>query len=343
MIEFQNVRKVYPNGTVGLDGVNLTIGRGEFVVIVGLSGAGKSTLLRSINRLVDITEGDIRIDGRSIVQAGPKELRRMRRDIGMVFQNFNLVKRMSVLRNVLAGRVAYHPAWRSILGLFPEADLRIAFDALRRVGLEDKAYVRADQLSGGQQQRVSIARALAQQPKILLADEPVASLDPVTTDVIMNDLKRINRELGITTVVNLHFVDLARRFADRIIGLKAGRIVFDGPVEAATDDVFAEIYGRELAAAGWTPGGGTKAEGAPAAGWRPASGAGAEAPAQAAPATDRKPEPGPGPGASAGGRLAAAPPPAPPAPGMGAFRLPDEVPAGDASVMERSGKRTVLP
>ncbi|MBE3596864.1 MAG: phosphonate ABC transporter ATP-binding protein [Hydrogenibacillus sp.] len=253
MIEFERVRKVYPNGTVGLDDVSLTIHRGEFVVIVGLSGAGKSTLLRAINRLIDVTSGDILIDGRSIVRAKPKELRRMRRDIGMVFQSFNLVKRMSVLRNVLAGRVAYHPAWRSMLGLFPKADVAIAFDALSRVNLEDKAYQRADQLSGGQQQRVSIARALAQQPKIILADEPVASLDPVTTDVIMKDLKRINRELGITTIVNLHFVDLARAFADRIIGLRAGRVVFDGPVEQATDAVFEDIYGRALTAADRTP------------------------------------------------------------------------------------------
>ncbi|WP_026174320.1 phosphonate ABC transporter ATP-binding protein [Effusibacillus pohliae] len=246
MIEFRQVSKVYPNGTVGLRDINLTIHRGEFVVIVGLSGAGKSTLLRSINRLHDITHGEIWIDGQSITAATGKQLRRMRRDIGMIFQNFNLVKRSSVIRNVLSGRVAYHSTLRTMLGLFPKEDVEIALRALERVNIREKAYVRADQLSGGQQQRVSIARALAQEPKIILADEPVASLDPLTTRQVMDDLKRINRELGITTVVNLHFVDLAREYATRIIGLRAGQVVFDGPVEAATDDVFAEIYGRPI-------------------------------------------------------------------------------------------------
>lgn len=246
VIEFRDVHKVYPNGTVGLKGINLTIHRGEFVVIVGLSGAGKSTLLRSINRMIDITQGEIFIDGQSITRAKGRALRRHRRDIGMIFQSFNLVKRMSVLNNVLSGRVAYHPTWRTLLGWYPRADVEIAFDALRRVNIQEKAFERADQLSGGQQQRVSIARALAQQPKIILADEPVASLDPVTTDMIMKDLKRVNRELGMTTVVNLHFVDLARTFADRIIGLRAGEVVFDGPVHEATDDVFEHIYGRAL-------------------------------------------------------------------------------------------------
>jgi phosphonate transport system ATP-binding protein len=246
MIEFNNVRKVYANGTVGLNNVNLKIEKGEFVVIVGLSGAGKSTLLRSINRLIEISEGDILIEGKSITQAEGASLRRFRRDIGMIFQSFNLVKRMSVIRNVLSGRVGYHPSWRTILGLFPKEDVDIALKALDRVNIKEKAYIRADQLSGGQQQRVSIARALAQEPKVILADEPVASLDPVTTDIIMKDLKHINRELGITTIVNLHFIDLAREFADRIIGLRAGEVVFDGPVHEATDEVLAQIYGRAI-------------------------------------------------------------------------------------------------
>jgi phosphonate transport system ATP-binding protein len=246
MIEFKNVRKVYPNGTVGLDNINLTIHPGEFVIIVGLSGAGKSTLLRSINRLHEITEGEILINGKSITAAKGKELRRMRRDIGMIFQNFNLVKRVSVLRNVLSGRVGYHSTLRTLLGLWPKKDIEIALDALSRVNIRDKAYVRADELSGGQQQRVSIARALAQEAKIILADEPVASLDPLTTRQVMDDLKRINQELGITTIVNLHFLDLAREYGTRIIGLRAGKVVFDGPVEAATDEVFSEIYGRKI-------------------------------------------------------------------------------------------------
>lgn len=246
MIEFKSVSKVYPNGTRGLNNVNLTIHKGEFVVIVGLSGAGKSTLLRSINRLHEITEGEILIDGKSITAAKGKELRYIRRDIGMIFQNFNLVKRSTVLRNVLSGRVAYHSTLRTILGLFPKKDMDLAMDALERVNIKEKAYSRADELSGGQQQRVSIARALAQGAKIILADEPVASLDPLTTKQVMNDLKRINQELGITTVVNLHFVDLAKAYATRIIGIRAGNIVFDGSVSEATDDVFADIYGRNL-------------------------------------------------------------------------------------------------
>ncbi len=243
MIEFQNVSKVYPNGTKGLKNINLKIQKGEFVVMVGLSGAGKSTLLRSVNRLHEITEGEIIIEGESITAAKGKELRRMRRDIGMIFQSFNLVKRSTVLKNVLAGRVGYHSTLRTTLGLFPKEDLELAFQALNRVNILEKAYARADELSGGQQQRVSIARALAQEAKIILADEPVASLDPLTTKQVMDDLKKINEDFGITTIVNLHSIDLARQYATRIIGLHAGEIVFDGVVDEATDEKFAEIYG----------------------------------------------------------------------------------------------------
>ncbi|MBS4175334.1 phosphonate ABC transporter ATP-binding protein [Bacillus sp. FJAT-49736] len=246
MIEFKNVSKVYPNGTKGLKNVNVKINKGDFVVIVGLSGAGKSTFLRSINRLHEISEGEIIINGKSITAAKGKSLRHIRRDIGMIFQNFNLVKRSSVIRNVLSGRVAYHSTIRTLLGLFPKQDVELALNALDRVNIQEKAYSRADELSGGQQQRVSIARALAQEAKIILADEPVASLDPFTTRQVMDDLKRINQELGITTIVNLHFVDLARQYATRIIGIRAGEIVYDGPVEEATDEVFSEIYGREI-------------------------------------------------------------------------------------------------
>ncbi|TKJ04801.1 phosphonate ABC transporter ATP-binding protein, partial [Bacillus cereus] len=214
-----------------------------FVVMVGVSGAGKSTLLRSVNRLHEITEGEIIIEGESITAAKGKELRRMRRDIGMIFQSFNLVKRSTVLKNVLAGRIGYHSTLRTTLGLFPKEDVELAFQALKRVNILEKAYARADELSGGQQQRVSIARALAQEAKIILADEPVASLDPLTTKQVLNDLKKINEDFGITTIVNLHSIDLARQYATRIIGLHAGEIVFDGSVEEATDEKFAEIYG----------------------------------------------------------------------------------------------------
>ncbi|MCR6786311.1 MULTISPECIES: phosphonate ABC transporter ATP-binding protein [Bacillus cereus group] len=243
MIEFRNVSKVYPNGTKGLNNINLKIQKGEFVVMVGLSGAGKSTLLRSVNRLHEITEGEIIIEGESITAAKGKGLRRMRRDIGMIFQSFNLVKRSTVLKNVLAGRIGYHSTLRTTLGLFPKEDVELAFQALKRVNILEKAYARADELSGGQQQRVSIARALAQEAKIILADEPVASLDPLTTKQVLNDLKKINEDFGITTIVNLHSIDLARQYATRTIGLHAGEIVFDGSVEEATDEKFAEIYG----------------------------------------------------------------------------------------------------
>ncbi|MEE6142526.1 phosphonate ABC transporter ATP-binding protein [Bacillus cereus] len=243
MIEFRNVSKVYPNGTKGLNNINLKIQKGEFVVMVGLSGAGKSTLLKSVNRLHEITEGEIMIECESITAAKGKDLRRMRRDIGMIFQSFNLVKRSTVLKNVLAGRVGYHSTLRTTLGLFPKEDVELAFQALKRVNILEKAYASADELSGGQQQRVSIARALAQEAKIILADEPVASLDPLTTKQVLDDLKKINEDFGITTIVNLHSIALARQYATRIIGLHAGEIVFDGLVEAATDEKFAEIYG----------------------------------------------------------------------------------------------------
>lgn len=244
VIEFKNVSKTYPDGTQGLKKVNLSIEKGEFVVIVGLSGAGKSTLLRSINRLNEITEGEILITGHSITRAKGKQLLRMRRDIGMIFQNFNLVKRSSVLKNVLSGRVGYHSTLRTILGLWPKADIELAMSALDRVNIKEKAYSRADELSGGQQQRVSIARALAQEATIILADEPVASLDPVTTVQVLDDLQRLNKELGMTTIVNLHSVDLAKKYATRIIGIRAGEVVFDGPAHEAVDETFDQIYNR---------------------------------------------------------------------------------------------------
>jgi phosphonate transport system ATP-binding protein len=245
-IAFSDVEVTYPTGLKALKGVDLDIPRGQFVVIVGLSGAGKSTLIRTVNNLVVPSRGDVTIDGRSMTRARGQQLRRMRSDIGMIFQTFNLVKRSSVLRNVLAGRLgAVHPVL-GVLGLFPRHDVALAHDCLRRVGIPEKAFNRADALSGGQQQRVGIARALAQQPSVMLADEPVASLDPPTSHAVLRDLKRIAREDGITTIVNLHFIDMAREYADRIIGMRDGLIVFDGTAAEATDRVFEDIYGRPI-------------------------------------------------------------------------------------------------
>lgn len=242
LIEFKNVSKIYSDGTVGLKDINLTIPRGEFLVVVGLSGAGKSTLLRTINRMHDVSSGDILIEGQSIINLQGKNLRQLRRSIGMIFQNFNLVKRSSVQRNVLTGRVGYYSTWRSALGLFSQEDKQKAAAALQRVGLAEKLYSRADQLSGGQQQRVAIARAFMQDPKIILADEPIASLDPLTTQSVMNDLQRLNKEFNMTVIVNLHSVPLARQFADRIIGLRAGELVYDQPIERVTEEDLAAIY-----------------------------------------------------------------------------------------------------
>ncbi len=246
MIEFRSVTVTYPDGTVGLDAVDISIPDGQFVVIVGLSGAGKSTLIRSVNGLVPISSGALEVDGSAVHTARGRALRRLRARVGMIFQSFNLVKRTSVLSNVLVGRLHATGFLRSMLGWFGAADREIAFEALHRVGILDKAYNRASDLSGGQQQRVAIARVLAQQPTVILADEPVASLDPPTAHMVMRDLQRINRELGITTIVNLHFLDLAREFGDRIIGMRSGSVVFDGTGAEADDGVFERIYGRSL-------------------------------------------------------------------------------------------------
>lgn len=246
IISLKNVSKQYPNGTIGLNDVSLDLYPGEFVIVVGLSGAGKSTMLRSINRLNEISSGEILIDGESITKAKGKKLRQIRTNIGMVFQGFNLVKQSSVLRNVLNGRVGHYPWYKSFFGLFSNEDKVKAKEALKRVGMEEKMYSRADELSGGQQQRVAIARTLTQNPKIILADEPVASLDPITTVTVMDDLKKINQDLGITVVVNLHSVELARKYGTRIIGLQDGKLVFDGSVEEATDETLRNIYHKPV-------------------------------------------------------------------------------------------------
>ncbi len=248
MIRFENASVTYPGGVHALKNVTLEIPDGQMIVIVGLSGAGKSTLIRAINGLVPLTGGDVQIDGMSVRRAKPRQLREIRSKIGMIFQTFNLVRRTSVLNNVLMGRLHDAGTFRSIMGWYRPDDVETAMQSLERVGIVEKAYVRASNLSGGQQQRVGIARALAQKPRIILADEPVASLDPPTSHVVMRDLQRINRELGITTIVNLHFLDLAKVYGDRIIGMRAGEIVYDGTGAQADENVFRDIYGRSLTA-----------------------------------------------------------------------------------------------
>ncbi len=246
MIEFKNVDVTYPGGLKALKNVSVTIPDGELLVIVGLSGAGKSTMLRATNGFVPITAGSVEVDGVRVESASPAELRELRSHIGMIFQTFNLVMRTSVINNVLMGRLAHVARWRSLIGAWPAEERERALQALERVEIVEKAYVRASDLSGGQQQRVGIARALAQDPKVLLADEPVASLDPVTSHTVMQDLKRINRDLGITTLINLHFLDLARSYGKRLIGLRDGELVYDGDIADVSDETFREIYGRAV-------------------------------------------------------------------------------------------------
>jgi phosphonate transport system ATP-binding protein len=248
MIRFEKASITYPGGVHALKDLDLEIPDGQMLVTVGLSGAGKSTLIRAINGLVPLTSGDVTVDGVSVRGASARQLRELRSHIGMIFQTFNLVKRTSVLNNVLMGRLHTTSTWRSLLGWYRPEDVEIAMQALERVDIVEKAYARASNLSGGQQQRVGIARALAQEPTILLADEPVASLDPPTSHVVMRDLQRINRELGITTIVNLHFLDLARVYGERIVGLRAGELVYDGTGAQADEHVFRDIYGRSLTA-----------------------------------------------------------------------------------------------
>jgi phosphonate transport system ATP-binding protein len=248
MLEVQNLTKVYPDGTVALKDVSFTVQPGEFLVIIGLSGSGKSTLLRCINRLIDPTEGRILWDGVDVTAAEGEDLRRVRRQIGMVFQQFNLVKRSSVLTNVLAGRLGYTPTGASLLHRFSAADRELAAKALARVGISDQARKSARELSGGQQQRVGIARALMQQPRMILADEPVASLDPVLAHSILGHLEELNREDGITILCSLHYLDLVQRYASRVIGLRAGRLVWHGTdedIRRMNDAEFKEIYGEE--------------------------------------------------------------------------------------------------
>jgi phosphonate transport system ATP-binding protein len=248
MLEIKNLTKIYDDGTVALRDVSFKVEDGEFLIIIGLSGSGKSTLLRCINRLIEPTEGQIVWDGVDIAQAEATELRHIRRQIGMIFQQFNLVKRSTVLTNVLGGRLGYVSPWPSLLHRFPKQDRDMAMQALERVGITDQAHKRADELSGGQQQRVGIARALMQEPRIILADEPVASLDPVLAHSILEHLEQLNQEDDITILCSLHYLDLVQRYATRVIGLREGRIVYRGTQEdirRMTDEEFKDIYGAE--------------------------------------------------------------------------------------------------
>lgn len=249
MIEFKDVGKRYPNGFEALKHVNLDIEQGEFIAIIGLSGAGKSTLIRTINRMHDISSGSLMVDGTDVMGLHGKALRKFRRRIGMIFQSFNLITRTTVIKNVLTAFVPELPWWRAALGVFTKKEKITALEALDKVGILDKAFVRADQLSGGQQQRVALARTLAQNPQIILADEPVASLDPVTAKQVMDDFQRINQDMNITVLINIHHVELALLYAARVVGIRAGEIVFDGPAGKVTQEILDSIYqGREEAA-----------------------------------------------------------------------------------------------
>ncbi len=245
MLQIKNLTKIYDGGVKALDNVSFDVPDGQFLAVIGLSGSGKSTLLRCINRLIEPTDGQILWNGEDITKASPEEMRRIRRKIGMVFQQFNLVHRSKVITNVLAGRLGYiNPAW-SLLNRFPKADVEKAIKQLERVGIADKANERADELSGGQQQRVGIARALMQDPEIILADEPVASLDPVLAHSIMKHLEDINEKDGVTILCSLHFLDLVHRYADRVVALNEGKLVFAGLPTEIDDQKFKDIYGRD--------------------------------------------------------------------------------------------------
>jgi len=245
-LRFKNLTKVYERGqVVALKNVSFSVDKGEFLVIIGLSGSGKSTLLRCINRLIEPSSGQIFVDGVDVTELSSTRMRRVRRKIGMIFQHFNLINRSTVLTNTLSGRLGYMSAWRSLLGLFTKEDKKLAILNLARVGLEDKAYARADELSGGQQQRVGIARALMQNPDLLLTDEPVSALDPATSHSVMQYLEQMNQEDGVTVLASLHFLSLARRYGTRIIALKDGELMFDGSPSEIDEAKFQEIYGDE--------------------------------------------------------------------------------------------------
>ncbi|PIP96479.1 MAG: phosphonate ABC transporter ATP-binding protein [Bdellovibrio sp. CG12_big_fil_rev_8_21_14_0_65_39_13] len=245
ILEVRNLEKIYPNGTHALKNVSFDVKRGEFLVIIGLSGSGKSTLLRCINRLHETTSGEIKFDGVDVTKLKGRAMRNVRSRIGMIFQQFNLIPRKTVLINVLLGNLANLGIGRSLLGMFSQEDRAKAKKYLQIVNLTGKERNRADNLSGGQQQRVAIARALMQNPSILLADEPVASLDPATSHSVMQYLKKVNEELGVTVICNLHFLSLVRQYATRVIALKGGQLVYEGNPHDIDEAWFKRIYGEE--------------------------------------------------------------------------------------------------
>lgn len=245
LLQVNNLCKEYTGGTKALDDISFSVDEKEFVTIIGPSGAGKSTLLRCFNKLIDYTDGEIIFDNKVIKDVKKKDLRKLRTNIGMIFQHYNLVDRLSVIENVLHGRLGYKSSIVGAMGLYSEKEKQDAFNILKKLGLKDQAYKRCDQLSGGQKQRVGIARALIQNPKLLLCDEPIASLDPSSSKIIMDQIKKINKEMNITCILNLHQVDVAINYSDRIIGINGGRIVFDGMPSELTKEKVHEIYGSD--------------------------------------------------------------------------------------------------
>ncbi len=245
LLEVKNLTKQYNGETVALSDVNFSVQEGEFVSIIGPSGAGKSTLLRSINRMIEATSGEVTFDGVKVFDLKKKELRNLRTKIGMIFQHYNLVDRLSVIENVLHGRLGYKSTLSGVLGNYTEEEKSQAFKILNILGLDEQVYKRCDQLSGGQKQRVGIARALIQNPKMILCDEPIASLDPNASKVIMDHLRNISKEMGITILINLHQVNVALKYSDRVIGVNHGEVVFDGKPEELTPEKIHEIYGSD--------------------------------------------------------------------------------------------------
>ena len=242
ILEFQNVSKVYNNVTKALTDVSFAVEEGEFVSIIGPSGSGKSTILRCINRLVDATQGTIVFDGQDITRADKKEIRQIRKKTGMIFQHYNLVDRLSVIENVLHGRLGHKSTMTGVMGYYTEQEKENAFYILAKLGLTEQAYKRCDELSGGQKQRVGIARSLMQEPRLILCDEPIASLDPSASKIIMDHLSIINKTMKITCIFNLHQVGVALKYSKRIIGITSGNIVYDGSPGLLTKTKIHEIY-----------------------------------------------------------------------------------------------------
>lgn len=245
LLQVDHISKFYEKDKPVLTDINLHVKQGEFISIIGPSGAGKSTFLRCINRMIDISDGEIHFDGTNMMALNKRNLRKSRTKIGMIFQHYNLVSRLTVIENVLHGRLGYKSTLQGVLNLFKEEEKQEAFQLLEKLGMAEHAYKRCDQLSGGQKQRVGIARALIQSPKLLLCDEPIASLDPSSSKVIMDHLKEISTEMNITCIVNLHQVDVAKIYSDRIIGLNAGEIVYDGTAEGLQEQEIHKIYGAD--------------------------------------------------------------------------------------------------